>query len=136
MDLAGTELPEILADFQSHWIGREVEGENYAKAEVEHFRDIAEGVVREQRSLDPMVDAALLNGWPLKRIETVLRAILRAGAYELAYRKDVPARVVISEYVDVAAAFLDEEETGMVNGVLDALARIARGKEFEPPAAG
>jgi N utilization substance protein B len=83
-----------------------------------------------------MVDAALLNGWPLKRIETVLRAILRAGAYELVYRKDVPARVVISEYVDVAAAFLDEEETGMVNGVLDALARSARGKEFETPAAG
>lgn len=136
MDLAGTELPEILAEFQSHWIGREVEGENYAKAEAEHFRDIAEGVVREQRLLDPMVDAALSNGWPLKRIETVLRAILRAGAYELAYRKDVPARVVISEYVDVAAAFLDEEEVGMVNAVLDTLARSARGKEFEAPAAG
>lgn len=136
MDLAGTDLGEILAEFQSHWIGREVEGENYAKAEAVHFRDIAEGVVREQRTLDPMVDAALLNGWPLKRVETVLRAILRAGAYELAYRKDVPARVVISEYVDVAAAFLDEEETGMVNAVLDTLARSARGKEFEAPAAG
>jgi N utilization substance protein B len=134
MDLAGTGLPDILAEFESHWIGREVEGETYAKAEAAHFRDIAEGVVREQRTLDPMVDAALVKGWPLKRIETVLRAILRAGAYELAFRKDVPARVVISEYVDVAAAFLDEEETGMVNAVLETLARNARDKEFEPAA--
>ena len=136
MDLVATPLHEILAQFESHWIGREVEGETYLPAEAAHFRDVVGGVVAEQRRLDPMIDTALVQGWPLKRIETVLRAILRAGAYELAFRKDVPARVVISEYVDVAAAFLDEEETGMVNAVLDTLARSARGKEFEAPAAG
>ena len=87
--------------------------------------------MREQRRLDPMIDAALARGWPLKRIETVLRAILRAGAYELAHRSDVPARVVVSEYVDVAGAFVDEDETGMVNAVLDQLARQLRAAEFD-----
>jgi N utilization substance protein B len=89
-----------------------------------------EGVLREQKRLDPQIDAALARGWPLKRIETVLRAVLRAGAYELACRADVPARVVTAEYVDVAGAFVDKEETGMVNAVLDQLAHELRAAEF------
>jgi N utilization substance protein B len=131
MDLAATPLNEALAEFESHWLGREVEGHEYLPAEAAHFRDIVRGVVAEQRRLDPMIDAALAKGWPLKRIETVLRAILRAGAYELDRKPDVPARVVVSEYVDVAAAFMDREETGMVNAVLDQLARQLRAGEFE-----
>jgi N utilization substance protein B len=86
--------------------------------------------VREQRRLDPLIDAALARGWPLKRIEALLRAVLRAGAYELDHRRDVPARVVVSEYADVAHAFVDADETGMVNAVLDQLARQIRGDEF------
>lgn len=130
MDLAATPLHEILAEFESHWLGREVEGDEYLPAEAKHFRDVVGGVVAEQRKLDPMIDAALQRGWPLKRIETVLRAILRAGAYELGCKADVPARVVVSEYVDVAHAFVDEDETGMVNAVLDQLARELRAGEF------
>lgn len=130
MELAATSLPDILAEFEVHRLGAEVEGEKYTKAESAFFGDIIEGVVREQRTLDPLVDDALSKGWPLKRVEAILRAILRAGAYELKYRPDVPARVVISEYVDVAAAFLEGEETGMVNAVLDQLARDARHAEF------
>lgn len=130
MDLAGTGLNEIVAEFESHWLGGEVEGAQYMPAEAEYFRDIVGGVVREQRILDPMIDAALSRGWPLKRIETILRAVMRAGAYELAHRPDVPARVVTAEYVDVAAAFVDAEETGMVNAVLDQLARQLRTAEF------
>ncbi|MGC2591553.1 MAG: transcription antitermination factor NusB, partial [Xanthobacteraceae bacterium] len=99
-------------------------------AEPAYFRDIVEGVLREQKRLDPQIDAALARGWPLKRIETVLRAVLRAGAYELACRADVPARVVTAEYVDVAGAFVDKEETGMVNAVLDQLAHELRAAEF------
>jgi N utilization substance protein B len=136
MDIAGTSLSDILAEFEGHWIGREVEGTRYADAEAAYFRDVVSGVLREQRALDPLVDDALVKGWPLKRVETVLRAVLRAGAYELVHRADVPARVVVSEYVDVAAAFLDGEETGMVNAVLDQLARRARAPEFQKPAAG
>ena len=130
MDLAGTGLNEILAEFESHWLGGEVEGAQYRPAEAAFFRDIVAGVVREQTRLDPQIDAALTRGWPLKRIEAVLRAVLRAGAYELACRSDVPARVVTAEYVDVAAAFVDEEETGMVNAVLDQLAHQLRAAEF------
>ena len=130
MDVAGTPLHEILAQFESHWIGREVEGEQYLPAEAAFFRDIVSGVLREQLRLDPMIDAALQRGWPLKRVEAVLRAALRAGAYELDHRKDVPARVIVSEYVDVAHAFVEGEETGMVNAVLDQLARELRGPEF------
>src|SRR5579864_3780890 len=130
MDLAGTGLNEITAQFENHWLGGEVEGVQYRPAEAAFFRDIVGGVVREQTRLDPQIDAALARGWPLKRIETVLRAVLRAGAYELACRPDIPARVVMSEYVDVAGAFVDQEETGMVNAVLDQLAHEMRAGEF------
>jgi N utilization substance protein B len=130
MDIAATPLNEILAEFESNWLGREVEGEQYLPAEAAHFRDIVGGFVEEQRKLDPLIDAALESGWPLKRIEAILRAILRAGAYELDRRSDVPARVVVSEYVDVAHAFVDSDETGLVNAVLDQLARQLRAAEF------
>ena len=130
MDIAGTGLNDILKEFEGHWIGREVEGEQYLPAEAAFFRDVVGGVVREQRALDPLIDAALAQGWPLKRIEAILRAVLRAGAYELTHRSDVPARVVVSEYVDVANAFVEREETGMVNAVLDQIARKLRAAEF------
>jgi transcription antitermination protein NusB len=131
MDIAGTPVNDILAEFESHWLGQEVEGSQYLPAEAAYFRQIVEGVVEAQRRLDPLIDRALAGGWPLKRVETVLRAVLRAGAYELDGRRDVPARVVVSEYVDVANAFLDGDETGMVNAVLDALARALRAAEFD-----
>lgn len=131
MDIAGTGLNEIFAEYESHWIGREVEGEEYLPAEAAFFRDVVGGVVREQRELDPVIDAALAHGWPLKRIELILRAVLRAGTYELQHRRDVPAKVVIAEYADVAHAFVDRDETGLVNAVLDQLARQMRKAEFE-----
>jgi N utilization substance protein B len=131
MDLAGTGLNEILAQFESHWIGQEIEGNRYLPAEAAFFRDIVAGVVREQRKLDPLIDQVLAQSWPLKRIEAILRAVLRAGAYELDHRRDVPARVVLSEYVDLAHAFVDREETGMANAVLDQIARRLRAGEFE-----
>jgi N utilization substance protein B len=131
MDMAGTGINDIFAEYESHWIGSEVEGEQYLPAEAAFFRDVVSGVVRDQIRLDPVIDEALERGWPLKRIDAILRAVLRAGAYELERRKDVPARVVVSEYVDVAHAFVEREETGMVNAVLDQIARKYRGDEFE-----
>ena len=131
MDVAGTGIVDILAQFESHWIGREIEGDQYLPAEAAYFRDLVQGVIADQRTLDPMIDAALEKGWPLKRIETIIRAALRAGAYELDKKPDVPARVVVSEYVDVAHAFVDRDEVGMVNAVLDQLARMLRPAEFD-----
>lgn len=131
MDIAGTGLNEILAEFESHWLGREVEGEQYLPAEAAFFRDVVSGFVTEQRKLDPAIDDALASGWPLKRVETILRAVLRAGAFELDKRRDIPARVVVSEYVAVANAFVDRNETGMINAVLDMLARRLRAGELD-----
>jgi transcription antitermination protein NusB len=135
MEIAGTGLNEILAEFESHWMGREVEGAQYLPAEAAFFREIVAGVLREQRSLDPLVDTTLAQGWPLKRVDAILRAVLRAGAYELAHRSDIPARVVVSEYVDIANAFIDREETGMVNAVLDTIAHQFRAGELAAPRA-
>ncbi len=130
MDIAASPLQNVLTEFERHWIGREIEGERYEEAEEKHFRNVVEGVVREQLTLDPLIDKTLNEGWPLKRVESVLRATLRAGAYELNHRRDIPVRAVVSEYVDVAAAFLDKDDVGMVNAVLDKLARVVRPKDF------
>jgi N utilization substance protein B len=131
MDIAGTDLNEILAEFESLRLGNEVDGDKYLPAEAAFFRDIVRGVVTDQRQLDPAIDQALAKGWPLKRVEALLRAVLRAGCYEILNKPDIPARVIVSEYVDVANAFVDRDETGMVNAVLDMLARSSRGQEFD-----
>jgi transcription antitermination protein NusB len=130
MDIGGAGINDIFAEFESHWLGNEVEGDTYLPAEAAFFRDVVSGVVRDQGKLDPLIDEALSKGWPLKRIDAILRAVLRAGSYELEHRKDVPGRVVVSEYVDVAHAFVEAEETGMVNAVLDQIARQFRSDEF------
>src|SRR5258707_15036866 len=130
MDIGGAGINDIFAEFESHWLRRGVEGAKYLPAEAAFFKDVVAGVVRDQGKLDPLIDDALSKGWPLKRIDAILRAVLRAGSYEIEHRKDVPARVVVSEYVDVAHAFVDGDETGMVNAVLDQIARQFRGDEF------
>lgn len=131
MEIASSGINDILAEFESHWIGQEVEGDQYKPAELAFFRDIVRGVLDDQTAIDQVTDDVLQKGWPLKRVEAVLRAIFRAGGYELLHRTDVPARVVITEYADIAAAFFDREEVGLVNGVLDGLAHRVRAAEFE-----
>lgn len=130
MDLSGTTLPVVLAEFVSYRLGKEVDGDLYRNADPAFFRDIVTGVVRDQEKLDPIVHTTLTGDWPLARLDVTLRAILRAGTFELSNRPDVPARVVIAEYVDVATAFFEDEVPGMVNGVLDALGRRLRPAEF------
>ncbi|MGV2981745.1 transcription antitermination factor NusB [Camelimonas sp. ID_303_24] len=130
MDVSGKGVLDAIAEFESHWMGREIEGMQFKPAEAAFFRDIVAGVVRDQARIDRNVDSALADKWPLRRVEPVLRAILRAGAYELFNRRDVPARATISEYVDVARAFYEQDEPGMVNGVLDAIGRKNRADEL------
>jgi len=131
MDVAGAGLPDTLAQFESHWLGKVVDGDEYKQADAAFFRDLVGGVLKEQKALDPLIDRTLAGGWPLKRVEAVMRAIFRAGAYELGKRRDVPAKVVIVEYVDIAHAFFEREEAGMVNAVLDAIARDVRAADFK-----
>jgi N utilization substance protein B len=132
MEIAGKGLNEIKSEFASFWIGTEIEGVQYEQAEVAFFSDILSGVLNDQAPIDRLIDKTLASGWPLARIDSVMRAILRAGVYELKMRADIPARVAIKEYVDVAGAFFGPEESGMVNAVLDALARHFRAVEFAP----
>jgi N utilization substance protein B len=136
MDVSGTSVLDALAEFEAFWIGREVEGIEFKPSDIEFFRNVITGVVENQRAIDVKIDKALSEGWPLRRVEAVLRAILRAGGYELMYRKDVPARVVITEYVDVTHGFYGDDEPGLVNAVLDNLARDVRPGELEKKAAG
>ncbi len=130
MEVAGKGLNEVFAEFESHWIGREIEGVQYKPAEVTFFRDVLQGVLTDQVAIDRQIDRALSGGWPLARVEAIMRAALRAGAYELRARKDVPPRVVIKEYVDVTAAFFGRTESGMVNAVLDKIAREERAEDM------
>ena len=134
MEISGKGVLEALAEFEAHWMGQEVDGISHPPADSDFFRDLLRGVVQEQRAIDPAVEGALAQGWPLKRIEAVLRAILRAGTYELMFRRDVPARSPISEYVDVAHSFFEGEEPGLVNAVLDKVARATRAAELALPA--
>lgn len=131
MEVSGKGINEIFAEFESHWMGREIEGVQYKPAEVSFFRDILQGILTDQLAIDRQIDQALSTGWPLARVEAVMRATLRAGAYEMRARRDVPSRVVIKEYVDVAGAFFGPTESGMVNAVLDKIAREEREQEIK-----
>jgi transcription antitermination protein NusB len=123
MDVGRQPLEETLAQFSAFHLGREIEGETYLPADADYFRQIVSGVIKRQLEIDPAIDKALATDWPVTRIDATLRAILRAAAYELLHRRDVPAKVVISEYVDIAKAFYEDDAPGMVNGVLDTLAK-------------
>jgi N utilization substance protein B len=130
MEIAGKGVDEILAEFEVHWMGQVIEGDAYKPADAAFFRDVVTGVLRDQLLIDRSLDDTLAEGWPLRRVEALMRAILRAALYELRSRPDVPARVAVTEYVDVAAAFFGPEESGMINAVLDALAHQTRPAEF------
>lgn len=123
MDVGQASLEDTLGQFENFHLGRELEGEQYLPADADYFRHILKGVVQHQLKLDPIIDSTLQGGWPMSRIDATLRALLRAGVFELTQRKDIPFRVIIREYVDVAHAFYDDEVPGLVNGVLDAVAR-------------
>jgi len=130
MDLSGSDVGETLAQFSSRASGENFEDGQCGEADYRHLKEVVDGVVREQKAIDPTVDKILDKDWPLHRLDSTVRAILRAGAYELMFMERVPAKVAISEYVDVADAFFGAEEPRFVNGVLNKLAREARPKEF------
>lgn len=92
------------------------------------FRSIVSGVVRDQTKIDPLVRSALLEDWPLSRLDATVRAILRAGAFEILERKDVPVAVIVTEYVEIARAFFEHDEPKLVNAVLDRIAKQVRGE--------
>jgi len=125
-EMEGTPVPRLLKEFHDHRLGATIEDEHYHEAERDFFDDIVTGVDARRAEIDQLIGRRLAEGWTLERLDRPMRAILRAGAYELIARKDVAVGSVISEYVDVAHAFYDKRESGFVNALLDALAKEAR----------
>jgi N utilization substance protein B len=125
-EMEGTPVARLLKEFHDHRLGATIEDEQYHEAERDFFDDIVTGVEARRRDIDEAMSAKLAEGWTLERLDRPMRAILRAGTYELIARPDVPVGSVISEYVDVAHAFYDKREAGFVNGLLDAIAKEVR----------
>jgi N utilization substance protein B len=128
MDISGAGVLEIVAEFEAHRLGQEIDGETYLKADPAWFRSIVSGVVRDQRKLDPLIGGALQDDWALSRLDATVRAILRAGVFEILERKDVPVAVIVTEYVEIAKAFFEDDEPKLVNAVLDRIAKQVRGE--------
>ncbi|CAA9502381.1 MAG: Transcription termination protein NusB [uncultured Sphingomonadaceae bacterium] len=126
-DMEGTAVPLLLHEFHHHRLGATIEDVEYADAEVDFFDDLVKGVAARAEEIDALLSRHIAEGWALERLDKPMRAILRAGTYELLARADVPVGSVISEYLDVADAFYERREKGFVNGILDAVARSARG---------
>lgn len=124
--MEATPLAKLLDEFHQHRLGREIEDVHYAEAEVDFFDDLVSGVVAREGEIDTLLRERLTQGWSLERLDKTLLQILRAGAYELLARADVPTGSAISEYVDVAHAFFDQREAKFVNGLLDAVAKAVR----------
>ncbi|AHK43963.1 N utilization substance protein B [Ensifer adhaerens OV14] len=128
MDIGGTGVLEVVAEYEMHRLGQELDGDTYLKADASWFRSIVAGVVRDQRKLDPLIGSALQDDWALSRLDSTVRAILRAGTFEMLERKDVPVAVIVTEYVEIAKAFFGDDEPKLVNAVLDRIARQVRGE--------
>ena len=131
IEVAGVGADAVLLEFLEHRLEEDIdEGLRLADMDRKLFGDLVQGVSAQKSGLDEMLEPLLAPDWTLERLELLLRVILRAGAYELAHRSDVPPKVAISEYVELAHDFFGGREPALVNGVLDRLARAVRAEAF------
>jgi N utilization substance protein B len=126
LEMEDTPLAKLLHEFHEHRLGATIEDATYARAEQAFFDDVVSGADARRAEIDGLIAGKLAEGWTLDRLDKPMKAILRAGTYELIARPDVPAAAVIDEYLDVADAFYDKKERGFVNGMLDAIAKEVR----------
>lgn len=134
LEITGADWRAVVGEFIEHRLGKELEGEQYHKADIPHFRRTIEFAVMNQSNIDQLTDRALVKSWPLGRLDPILRALFRAAGAEMTGRPEIPPRVVIGEYMDVARAFFSEKrELGFVNAVLDQVMREARPDAFSDP---
>ena len=126
LDMEATPLAKLLDEFHRHRLGAEIEGDQYAEAETAFFDDVVQGVSARKDEIDALLSDKLAAGWKIERLDKTMLQVLRAGAFELLARADVPTPTVITEYVDVAHAFFESREAKFVNGLLDALAKVVR----------
>ncbi|WP_419321363.1 transcription antitermination factor NusB [Caulobacter sp. ErkDOM-E] len=126
MEVSGVGVDAVVREFSEHRFDRDVDGQQMAAADETFFAELAKGVVAKQGEVDQAIVKRLASGWRLDRLDATARAVLRAGAFELIHRRDVPTEVVIDEYVEIAKSFFEGPEAGFINGALDAIARDAR----------
>ncbi len=126
MEASNAGVETVVREFTDHRFDRDLEGEALAAADEAFFAEIVRGAVADQGPIDRAIARRLATGWKLERIDATLRAILRAGAFELMSRPDVPVEVVIDEYLEITKSFFEGPEPGFVNGALDAIARDER----------
>ena len=126
LDMEATPLARLLDEFHRHRLGAEIEGDQYAEAETAFFDDVVQGVSARKDEIDALLSGKLAAGWKIERLDKTMLQVLRAGAFELIARADVPTATVITEYVDVAHAFFEVREAKFVNGLLDAVAKVVR----------
>ncbi len=131
MEASGQGVEATIREFQDYRLGGNIDGEQMHDADAKFFADILRGAIETQNRLDPYLERQLAAGWKLSRLDATARALLRAALYEMIRRPDVPYKVVINEYLDVANAFFEGDEPGFINGVLDAAAREARSDELK-----
>lgn len=131
IELTQSPADAVRREFEQHRLGAEIEGAQYREADLDLFRALLTGVIERQVEIDRLTDEALVARWPLGRVDPTLRAIFRAGGFELVGLPEVPAKVAINEYVDVARAFFPEgQEARFANAVLDHMARRSRPAAF------
>ena len=126
LDMEATPLAKLLDEFHRHRLGAEIEGDQYAEAETAFFDDVVQGVAARKDEIDALLSGKLAAGWKIERLDKTMLQVLRAGAFELIARADVPTATVITEYVDVAHAFFEVRDAKFVNGLLDAVAKVVR----------
>jgi transcription antitermination protein NusB len=130
IEMTGVAPAVVVVEYVKHRLGQEIDGDTFLPADAPLFEELVQGTIERQADLDATISTALAAEWPLERLEMVLRAILRVATFELAHRIDVPVKVVIAEYVDIAHAFFAGKEPGLINGVLDKLGRQLRSTEW------
>ena len=127
MELGGQGVDTVVDEFRNHRFDADLDGEPLAEADEAWFAEVVQGVVAGQKAIDTAVVARLASGWRIERLDATLRALLRAGAWELREKPEVPREIVIDDYVELAKAFFDAAEAKFVNAALDGVARDARG---------
>ena len=126
MEQTGQSAPTVIRDFMEDRLGLGPEGDPIEDADPDLFKGVVAGVVDRQGEIDPLITDRLADGWRLSRLDSISRAILRAGVYELLQETQLSAKTVIDEYVSIAHAFFEDREPGFINGVLDKIARQIR----------
>ena len=133
MELGGMGARRVVDEFRQTRLAGGDDSGAQSPADDALFENIVTGVVQNQSRVDAAIAAHLARNWRLERLDATLRALLRAGVYELLFRRDTPARVVLDQYTGLARDFFDGPEAGFVNGALDAVAREERQGELPPP---